>query len=96
MSSFLLGFGVAFKKEELEYEGVAEKLADKGSIACIDSGDRWVIVLKESVRDVGLVAGPIGISSMNASFLGYLEEFSHAVPQDTLGSSRPDWIMFAC
>ena len=96
MSSFMLGFGVAFKKDETPFERVGEELTEKGSIACIDSGDRWVVVLKESVRDIGLVAGPIGISSMNASFLGYLEEFSHAVPQDTLGGCRPDWIMFAC
>lgn len=91
MSSFMLGFGIAFKKDEVPFKNL-----EKRAIACIDSGDRWVIVLKESVRDIGLVAGPIGISSMNASFLGYLEEFSHAVPQDTLGISRPDWIMFAC
>jgi hypothetical protein len=79
------GFGVVYSKEEAR---PASPL-----IEVIDSGDSCVAVLKESVRKASgeEKAGPIGISSMNACFLGYLEEFMHA-----LGGfgGRPDWILF--
>jgi hypothetical protein len=80
------GFGIVYSKSEAK---PASPL-----IEVIDSGDSCVAVLKESVRKASCESVrpcPIGISSMNACFLGYLEEFVHA-----LGGfgGRPDWILF--
>jgi hypothetical protein len=82
------GFGIIYKKDGFV-------IPTSPLISCIESGDHYVVVLKESISKVGTsvpAAQPIGISSMNASFLGYMEDYVHAM--DGFGG-RPDWLVFS-
>jgi len=79
------GFGIFCEKSQ-------KHCVDSPLITCIESGDGYVLVLKESVRKVNGVSQPIGISSMNAHLVGYMEEFVHTV--HTI-QEIPDWIVFS-
>ena len=68
---------------------------DSPLLTCIDSGDGYVLVLKESVRKVSGLSQPIGISSMNAHLVGYMEEFMYSLDTASSLAERPDWIVFS-
>ena len=62
-------------------------------ILTIYHGGRYIVVLKESMRAVDLVAQPIGVSTMHSYHHSYLESFMNALGNSGL-RLHPDWIFF--
>jgi len=54
----------------------------------------WIIVLKESVRDIGVGIHPIGVSTLSSSHINYLQDFVNAVITENISFTiRPEWII---
>jgi hypothetical protein len=60
----------------------------------IPNSTSWILVLKESVRDIGTLPHPIGISSMNASFYTYHEMWSNLLATEGLPAVQPEWFLY--
>lgn len=76
------GFGIVCNKSE------TPKISS--AVSCIESGDNRILVLKETVRKVG-VNEPIGVHTMTAHIPGYMEEF---IGHTGFHNYRPEWLVF--
>jgi hypothetical protein len=60
----------------------------------VPNSESWVLVLKESVRDIGAFPHPIGLSSLNSSFYTYHELWSNLLATDGFDAIQPEWFIF--
>ena len=85
----LVAFGMIFKKSEFPFRQFSKELSS------LDLSEHsWVVVLKESLVTLNNIVQPIGITSMNANHIGFVEHFANALSQDLVNFPiRPDWIL---
>lgn len=76
------GFGIVCNKSE------TPKISS--AVSCIESGENRILVLKETVRKIG-VNEPIGVHTMTAHIPGYMEEF---IGHTGFHNYRPEWLVF--
>jgi len=76
------GFGIVCNK--------SESLNVTSAVSCIESGENRILVLKETVRKIG-VNEPIGVHTMNERMVGYMEEF---IGHTGFHNYRPEWLVF--
>jgi len=83
-------FGLIFKESDLPFH----KFKNTTLVSKKVSGDMWIVVLKESVREIMHSVSSIGIHDMNTSHFSYLEEFLHAFRAEIdRGQLIPEWIL---
>ena len=90
VSSMYFAFGLILKENDLPFRMLEGSVLESKK----ESEDTWVIVLKESVREVNARVSSIGIQTMNTSHFSYLEEFIHEFGKE-IGKvpSIPEWIL---
>jgi hypothetical protein len=87
-------FGQIFKCSEVPFK----EFSHNGLMSQKISEDTWILVLKESIRELRTAqAQPVGLSTMNACLITYHEDFSHALHYEFFQPKfivRPDWIVY--